>query len=577
MAIERDEQQLQLGKFRDLAVGPITGGLNTDLYGELIEENQLTSATQAIIHYGELASDTGTVLVGQNTLRGDPRRVIDYVHPQTNGVHRIVVTDLTLYKYNFTALQWQYVNNGTETTLTLGEAGGSTAMDVASIAGFANGDFIGVMLDNGQMHMTTVNGAPAGSTITLAAGLPSAAAIGKQVVKAVVLGGDFQAHVTPVVIPWSGQVVFTNGFDNVKIFTTTGGVNGTCVDLTGTGLPANMKAQTLALYDNSLILAGTQEAGTLFSSRFRYCAKGDLTLWNTLEAGSTDLLENFGPIRQALPLGPYLIFYRQRGITRVSIGGAGRFLPDAAVPIAGAVASKLAAVDLVDKHLVLGTKSLFWYRGGFAIETVDCPIRKSIWGKTGIIKAFSAAPAGMFLLPLTFRNEVLLCYGTGTATARAERYNIEYNAWTMRSFDNGSGRLSGFGEAHESNGASLGTTFLCDAIENKVVLYDQVATTDDGDSINLFIETKDFSHKSMKIKTDFFEVCASGTGTMTVGYSLDGGATVATWGTVALTATPTRFRMPKQLTVDKIRFRFTHTAAVTIHFFNFRHEFTSEW
>lgn len=577
MALQ-DAIQQQLGTWRDTAQGPFTGGLNTDVDPELIDDNQFAKADNAIIAYDELQSDTGTVIVGQTGLIGNPRRVVDYINPSTNGSLRVLITETRMYKWASAVSQWQYVSNGTETTLTAGEAQGSTAMDVASITGFANGDPVGVMLDNGNMHMTTVNGAPAGGVITLAVGLPSAAAIGKQVVRPPVLSGTSgSAHVTAVVIPWSGQVVFTNTSDPVQIWTPATGVNGACVALTGTGLPATMKCNTLALFDNSLILAGNSEAGTLFFSRFRYCAKGDLTLWNTLEAGSTDLLENLGTIFQALPLGPYLIFYRKRGISRISIGGSGRFTPDAAVPLAGAVASTQAAVDLVDKHIVLGTKGMFWYRGGFAIEPVDCPIRDLIWGKTGVIKNLSASPSSMFLVPLSYRNEVLLCYGTGTATGLMERYNIEYNRWTRRLFDSSAGRMSGWGEAIESNGASLGTMYWCDLTDDKVVLYDQANATDDGDAINFVVDTKDWSHKSLKTKVDFFEVKASGTGTLTVQYSTDGGTTPVSLGTAALTATPTRFRFYLNKTVDRIRFRLSNSVATTIHFINMRHEFTSEF
>ncbi len=573
-----DGFQEQLGTWRDTAEGPFIGGLNTDLDPELIEDNQFAAANNAIVAYGELQSDTGTVLVGQTGLRGNPRKVVDFVNPITNGSLRIAITEITVYKYATAAAQWQYVSNGTETTLTVAAVNGNTSLTVASIAGFVNGDFVGLMLDSGAMHFATVNGVPAGSNVVITPAVPSGAAIGKQLVKAVVLvGTGGNNHITAVVIPWSGEVVFTNtGADNVKIWTPGTGVNGACIDLTGTGYTANTKANTLALYDNSLIIAGLNENGTLFLSRFRYCAKGDLTKWNTLEAGSTDLLENFGTIFQALALGPYLIFYRKRGISRVSIGGAGRFSPDAAVPLAGAVASSLAAVDLVDKHLVLGTKGMFWYRGGFAIEDVECKVKKQIWGKTGIIKSLSASPNAMFLVPLSYRNEVLLAYGVSTATGVLERYNLEYGTWTRRQFDASGGRCAGFGEAIESSGASLGTSFLCDSADDKVVLYDQAATTDDGDAINFSVDTKDFSHKSLKTKIDFLEVKASGSGTLTVSYSTDGGVTPATLGTCALTATPTRFRLYKNLTVDRIRFRFSNSVETHIHFINLRHQFTSE-
>lgn len=577
MALLRDSIQEQLGQWRDTNTGAMLGGLNTDGESELIEENQLTIARECIVTYKELQSDTGHLRLGQISLRGNPRRVMEYINPSTHGTENLLITDLTCYRYSISADQWQYVSNGTETTLTVGEAGGSTAMDVASITGFANGDHVGVQLDSGAMHMTTVNGAPAGSVITLLVGLPSAAAIGKAVIKAPLLAGQPSSHVTAVVIPWNGNVVFTNGTaDNVKIYDPAPGLLGSVVDLTGTGLPANMKCNTLALYDSSLILAGTIEAGVFFDSRFRYCAKGDLTLWNTLEAGSTDLFENFGEIKQALALGPYLVFYRKKGISRIAIGGAGRFTPDAAVPAAAGVSSFLAAVDLVDKHLVLGTNKIYWYRGGFAIEEVECSIKEAIWGKTGAIKTNFVSPPSMFLVPLPYRNEVLISYGASN-TIPYPRYHVDSGAWLTRRIDNGSGRITGFGFTEESSGASLGAMFICEGVEDKVVKYDQANTTDDGDNINFEIQTKDFSHKSLLTKMDYLEVKLSGTGSPQISYSIDGGASFTVLATQAITATPTRYRFFKQQTAQMFRFKITHTAAVVVHFLNFRHEFTSEF
>lgn len=64
----------------------------------------------------------------------------------------------------------------TQTSLTADVAAAATSLPVASIAGISNGDQIGVQLESGVNYWTTVSGAPSGNTVTLAAGLPSAAA-----------------------------------------------------------------------------------------------------------------------------------------------------------------------------------------------------------------------------------------------------------------------------------------------------------------------------------------------------------------------------------------------------------------
>jgi len=63
-----------------------------------------------------------------------------------------------------------------KTDLSANAATSAGTITVSSITGISSGDNIGVVLDNGAIHWTTVNGAPSGSTITLTAVMPSAAA-----------------------------------------------------------------------------------------------------------------------------------------------------------------------------------------------------------------------------------------------------------------------------------------------------------------------------------------------------------------------------------------------------------------
>ena len=68
-----------------------------------------------------------------------------------------------------------------ETQLASAGASGATSLTVDSITGISASDQIGVELDDGTMHWTTVSGAPAGTTVVLATGLASAAAIDSHV------------------------------------------------------------------------------------------------------------------------------------------------------------------------------------------------------------------------------------------------------------------------------------------------------------------------------------------------------------------------------------------------------------
>lgn len=67
------------------------------------------------------------------------------------------------------------------TTLTAASAASDTTLTVASITGIATTNPIGVELDDGSIHWTTVNGAPSGNTVTITSGVASDAVIGRRV------------------------------------------------------------------------------------------------------------------------------------------------------------------------------------------------------------------------------------------------------------------------------------------------------------------------------------------------------------------------------------------------------------
>lgn len=67
------------------------------------------------------------------------------------------------------------------TTLAAAASGGAFGLTLASAAGIASGDNIGVLLSSGDIDWTTVSGAPSGATVALTAALASGAALGARV------------------------------------------------------------------------------------------------------------------------------------------------------------------------------------------------------------------------------------------------------------------------------------------------------------------------------------------------------------------------------------------------------------
>lgn len=67
-----------------------------------------------------------------------------------------------------------------QTTLSTDEALGSTSLSLTSFAGMTAGDYIGIVLNDGSIHWTTISGTPAAPT-TITTGLASAASAGNVV------------------------------------------------------------------------------------------------------------------------------------------------------------------------------------------------------------------------------------------------------------------------------------------------------------------------------------------------------------------------------------------------------------
>lgn len=110
-------------------------------------------------------------------------------HWQGKGIHVWTVSEATLFPQ---ANQQQYALSNAaasdhatgsyvSTAIATAAASGASSISVSSITGISNGDYIGIVVDDGTVHWTTVNGAPSGTTITLTAVLDDSAAVDNKV------------------------------------------------------------------------------------------------------------------------------------------------------------------------------------------------------------------------------------------------------------------------------------------------------------------------------------------------------------------------------------------------------------
>jgi hypothetical protein len=89
--------------------------------------------------------------------------------------------DQTKNQYNLgpSGDNWTTSPNSRQTTAAASL--GASSITVSNIANATNGDFIGIQLSTGNLQWTTINGAPSGSTINLAATLTASVASGAYV------------------------------------------------------------------------------------------------------------------------------------------------------------------------------------------------------------------------------------------------------------------------------------------------------------------------------------------------------------------------------------------------------------
>ena len=101
---------------------------------------------------------------------------------QAQGIHLWKTKELTLFltesqgSYTIDASSEHATHSYVQTAVDGAVASGASTIDVDSITGISNGDFIGIELSTTSMQWTTVSGAPSGSTITLTDVLTAAVA-----------------------------------------------------------------------------------------------------------------------------------------------------------------------------------------------------------------------------------------------------------------------------------------------------------------------------------------------------------------------------------------------------------------
>jgi len=557
----------------------VTKGINLADRPDNPQDGYIQNALNISYWNKEARIDTGYSTYA-GTVRGDPRRVYQfYLKAGTSSL--VLVTNSTFYLY--ASSEWQYVSDGTDTTCTDGEPAGETNIVVADITGFSDADYIGIILDDGTQHQTTINGAPSGSTIVITDAIPAgrSVSVGAVLVKAVDLAGTAANPVDIVTVASHDWMVFTNGVDAPRRYDAS-----TCEVIPNLPASGSFAAKAVAVYENYLCFYNCTEAGSRYPQRVRNSDTGDPTNWTTGNAGYEDLYDSEDVIFAAKPLGPYVAIYRERSIYRQAWIGTADLLFSIKPAVSGVgivgysalVYSEEAGGAFHDRHLFMGRGNFYSYDGGLTVEKIGTPIYDNVFSYTGNLSAaYQTRAMATYLEQL---DEVWFMYPSGAATMcdRVAKYRVSTGAW---SFKEPTHTFSGYGHYISEDApiwteltgtwaeqewtwdsrafqGSMPILFLCGDADDQVYRYDMLSADEDGTDISYELETGDIFIPNKYIRHDYVDAIIKGT-SVQIWVSIDEGGSWTSLGTVSPGASYARQRMPRQIVSTNYRYKFTGT------------------
>lgn len=546
----------------------VSRGLNLSVRSERIRDDELQVADNIRFNKDRALVDLGYTTFGQVVI-GKPRATFQFFLKNGSSI-TLCITDSTIYSWNSTETEWQYISNGTSTTLSVAAVATDTSIDVADITGFADGERIGVTLDDGTQHQTTVNGTPSGSTINIDDQIPSAAAIGSAVVEAMALSGSDDIPIS--LITWAAfdKLYFTNGVDAPQEF------DGTSITEISNLPGTTFKCRVLQLFNNHLLLLHTEEDGTAFPQRARWSEPGSDSDFNDL-VNFNDLYDSEDWITGSEPLGNFLIIYKERSIYRVEFLGLADqdFQFTRTVDAEGAL-NQDSVINLGDEHLFMGNANIYTYDGGFSIDPIGDNIFDKIFASDGELNSeFAHRSFGVYVEEL---DEAWWFYPVGADEfpQNSIRVKVSTRAWSARSYPI---QISGFGFFQSSadltwqtisgtwesqlfpwiskrTQSDAPTIHLCSGDDLRVYEYNYQAADDNGTAISYELVTKDFYIPNWDLRFDRYEFFLIGTSIL-IEASYDFGEVWQTLGTVSPGTVFQRVRLFKQQIGRSVRFRFT--------------------
>ena len=566
-------------------------GINQSSRPELLQDGQSLVADNVRFEKGQVLIDFGYKTFGQ-VIRGSPRADFQFFLKNGSSI-LVLITNLTFYRYVEAVSEWQFVSDGTKTTLSAISAASDTTLEVVSDTGFSDGDFIGIELDSGKQHQTTINGSPVGNVITITAGIPSGenAASGSDVLKAVVLTGTDSVPVS--IATWAAfdKMYFANGADNPREF------DGTDVSIIS-NLPSggNTQCRLIAVFTNHLLLMHTIEGGTVFPQRIRWSEPGSDSDFNE-SVNFNDLYDSEDFVVATETLGTFQVIYKERSIYRMEFLGLADQTWQFTRTIDGEGAvNQDAVINLGDEHVFMGNANIYKYDGNFSLDPIGDSIFDKIFAQDGELNPeFTSRVFAVYVEEL---DEGWWFYPSGNDEFPKNmlKLKVSSGAWSIRKFDVS---LSGFGfyqaQADVTWQTIIGTweayvgPWLSKKVQTnaptlhilsqdqlRVYEYDYITAADDGTAIPFEFVTKDFYVPNRELRFDRYDFMMKGTSIL-IEASFDQGISFETLGTVSPGNVFSRQRLFKQFIGRSIRFRFTGSSGFGLSWIGFKFKRETLW
>ena len=527
-AVEKDAATLERAapqeRVQRIHVPLLNGGINVDKAPGDLADNEVVECRTLHIVSGRLVVDTGYVPFSQ-TFLGFPQAALQVLFPDSSTVE-LLITSLYVYRYESAVAQWQLASFNSIRVTTLGYPAGSTLIAIDDDSDIVIGQLVGVMLDNGVQHITTVADLPAPGVVELTDPIPvgRSVALGAEFAVGVTLSGDPSlSQVCWVFYAGNAWIIFSNGIDPIMYYE-----GGAVIELGG--LPVNTTCAAMAVFHGMLLLGNTTENGTHLPNRVRQSDIGDPEGWSPGTNGVAaiyDLIDTPDYIFNLKTLGPWICCYREASVMRGSfIGALNEILLWEYMSQQDGVQSQGAVADVGAGHVIVGTNNVYLYQGDYTLPPIGEAIFDNFLDKDGDL--YAPAKATLFCVYVPTLREVWIMYPSSEiAPAPAVpdfpnkllRYNTTLRAWQDRVFADefiaagqyvqhaaitwataqGAWNSTIWERPWTSriNVANVPNVFLCPATQNQLFIYDFTALTDGGATIEFTVTTKQYGDGSV--------------------------------------------------------------------------------